>query len=156
MRFEPDRTIPVRIDSGVETGSDVSIHFDPMLAKVIAHAPTREEAALKLAAALQKLRIHGPITNRDFLVNVLAAKYMVTSLGDATVGSSPTPGSFGRAVLVSLLLLAFGFLAGALTGLVIHVTRIADIIVTLAMLFVWAGAALAVLEVPGGGAPVTR
>jgi ribose transport system permease protein len=88
------------------------------------------------------------------LVNVLAAKYMVTSLGDATVGSSPTPGSFGRAVLVSLALIAFGFLAGALTGFLIHVTKIADIIVTLAMLFVWAGAALAVLEVPGGGAPV--
>ncbi len=88
------------------------------------------------------------------LVNVLAAKYMVTSLGDATVGSVPTPGSFGRAVLVSFGLLVFGFLAGALTGLIIHVTRIADIIVTLAMLFVWAGLALAVLEVPGGGTPV--
>ena len=40
-------------------------------------------------------------------------------------------------------------LAGALTGLIIHVTRIADIVVTLAMLFVWAGVALAVLEIPG-------
>jgi ribose transport system permease protein len=88
------------------------------------------------------------------LVNVLAAKYMVTSLGDATVGSTPTPGSFERAILVSLLLLAFGFLAGALTGYVIHVTKIADIIVTLAMLFVWAGLALAVLEVPGGGTAI--
>ena len=88
------------------------------------------------------------------LVNVLAAKYMVTSLGDSTVGSAPTPGSFRRAILVSLLLIAFGFLAGALTGLIIHVTRIADIIVTLAMLFVWAGLALAVLEVPGGGTAI--
>ena len=87
------------------------------------------------------------------LVNVLAAKYMVTSLGDATVGSTPTPGSFERAIGVSLLLIAFGFVAGGLTGLLIHVTKIADIIVTLAMLFVWAGAALAVLEVPGGGVP---
>jgi len=85
------------------------------------------------------------------LVNVLAAKYMVTSLGDATVGSSPTPGSFGRAILVSILLLALGFGIGALTGLIIHVTKVADIIVTLAMLFVLGGAALAVLEVPGGG-----
>jgi ribose transport system permease protein len=88
------------------------------------------------------------------LVNVLAAKYMVTSLGDSTVGSSPTPGSFQRAILVSLALIAFGFLAGALTGLLIHVTRIADIIVTLAMLFVWGGLALAVLEVPGGGTAI--
>src|SRR5262245_47830210 len=45
------------------------------------------------------------------LVNVLAAKYMATSLGDSTVGSSATPGSFRRAVLVSLVLIAFGFLA---------------------------------------------
>ena len=88
------------------------------------------------------------------LVNVLAAKYMVTSLGDATVGSTATPGTFKRAVVVSLLLIAFGFLAGALTGLIIHWSKIADIIVTLAMLFVWAGAALAILEVPGGGAPL--
>jgi len=87
------------------------------------------------------------------LTNVLAAKYMVTSLGDTTTGAPPTPGTFRRAIVVSLLLVAFGFLAGALTGLVIQVTKVADIIVTLAMLFVWAGAALAVLEVPGGGTP---
>ena len=74
------------------------------------------------------------------LVNVLAAKYMVTSLGDATTGAPAAPGTFRRAILVSLLLIVFGFLAGALTGLIIQVTRVADIIVTLAMLFVWAGA----------------
>src|SRR5262249_38437895 len=76
-----------------------------------------------------------------------------TSLGDSTVGSAATPGSFARAILISLLLVAFGFLAGALVGFLIHVTRIADIIVTLAMLFVWAGVALAVLQLPGGGTP---
>jgi|1185.fasta_scaffold20393_2 ribose transport system permease protein len=81
------------------------------------------------------------------LVNVLAAKYMVTDL------TSVTPRSFQHAIVVSILLIAFGFLAGALTGLIIHFTKVADIIVTLAMLFVWAGVALAVLEVPGGGAP---
>src|SRR5262249_54061348 len=81
------------------------------------------------------------------LVNVLAAKYMVTDLTTAT------PRSFQHAIVVSILLIAFGFLAGALTGLIIHLTKVADIIVTLAMLFVWGGAALAVLQVPGGGAP---
>ena len=40
-----------------------------------------------------------------------------------------------------------------LTGTLIVVTRVADIIVTLAMLFVWAGAALAVMTIPGGGIP---
>jgi ribose transport system permease protein len=81
------------------------------------------------------------------LVNVLAAKYMVTDL------TSATPGTFRRAIVISLLLIAFGFCAGALTGLIIQITKVADIIVTLAMLFVWAGIALAVLEVPGGGVP---
>jgi acetyl/propionyl-CoA carboxylase alpha subunit len=61
----------VRIDSGVETGSVVSADFDPMLAKVIAHAPTRAQAVAKLSAALARARIHGITTNRDYLVGVL-------------------------------------------------------------------------------------
>ena len=86
------------------------------------------------------------------LVNVLSAKFMVSELaGD--VGTTATPVSFERAIVVAFLLVAFAALAGALTGLIITVTRIADIIVTLAMLFVWGGVALIVLETPGGGAP---
>jgi ribose transport system permease protein len=88
------------------------------------------------------------------LVNVLAAKYMVTSLGDLTVGSTAKPGTFRRAIIVALILIAFGALAGAVTGFIITVTRIADIIVTLAMLFVWDGVALAVLGTQAGGAPL--
>jgi ribose transport system permease protein len=61
--------------------------------------------------------------------------------------------SFRDALLVSVLIVLGAAAVGALTGLTIVVTRVADIIVTLAMLFVLAGAALAVLEVPGGGAP---
>jgi ribose transport system permease protein len=74
------------------------------------------------------------------LMNVLSAKYMV---------DMSTREAFAFAVLLILV----AALAGALTGAIITVTRIADIIVTLAMLFVWAGLALVVLEVPGGGAP---
>src|SRR4051794_15149887 len=48
----------VRVDTGVETGSVVSPYYDPMLAKVIAHAPTRDEAAGRLAGALRRARIH--------------------------------------------------------------------------------------------------
>ena len=61
----------VRIDTGFATGDTVSIHYDPMLAKLIAHAPTRNEAALALARALQGSRIHGVGTNRDILVGIL-------------------------------------------------------------------------------------
>jgi propionyl-CoA carboxylase alpha chain len=61
----------VRVDSGVEDGSVVSTHYDPMLAKVIAHAPTRVQAARLLAASLAAARIHGVTTNRDLLVRIL-------------------------------------------------------------------------------------
>ena len=53
------------------TGGVVSPHYDPMLAKVIAHAPTRTEAVAALAATLAGSRIHGVTTNRDLLVRTL-------------------------------------------------------------------------------------
>jgi len=61
----------LRVDSGVCDGSVVSVHYDPMLAKVIAYAPTRAEAARALADALAKAHLHGVVTNRDLLVRVL-------------------------------------------------------------------------------------
>jgi propionyl-CoA carboxylase alpha chain len=61
----------VRVDAGVADGSVVGVHYDPLLAKVIAHAPTRAEAAGLLAAALDGARVHGVTTNRDLLVGVL-------------------------------------------------------------------------------------
>ncbi|BBZ30199.1 acetyl/propionyl-CoA carboxylase subuit alpha [Mycolicibacterium madagascariense] len=61
----------VRLDSGVVDGSVVSVFYDPMLAKVISFAPTRERAAAILADALARTRLHGIRTNRDLLVNVL-------------------------------------------------------------------------------------
>ena len=81
------------------------------------------------------------------LVNVLSAKYMF----DATTGQ---PVSFREAIGLAIVLIIGAALAGALTGLIITVTKVADIIVTLAMLFVWGGAALAVMQIPGGGAPL--
>ena len=61
----------VRVDAGVADGSVVGVHYDPLLAKVIAHAPTREEATRLLVAALDRARLHGVVTNRDLLVGVL-------------------------------------------------------------------------------------
>jgi acyl-CoA carboxylase subunit alpha len=61
----------VRIDTGVQTGGQVSVHYDPMLAKVIAHAPTREQAARLLARTLAETRVLGVVTNRDLLVGIL-------------------------------------------------------------------------------------
>ena len=61
----------IRLDSGIVDGSVVSINYDPMLAKVISYAPTRQQAALVLADALARAQLHGLRTNRDLLVNVL-------------------------------------------------------------------------------------
>ncbi len=61
----------VRVDSGVVDGTAVSVFYDPMLAKVIAYAPSRSAAAAILADALARTRLHGIVTNRDLLVNVL-------------------------------------------------------------------------------------
>ncbi len=69
--FEIPVEVGIRVDAGFETGSEVSTHYDAMLAKVIAHAPTREAAARKLAGVLSRARIHGPVTNRDLLVSIL-------------------------------------------------------------------------------------
>jgi propionyl-CoA carboxylase alpha chain len=69
--FGPLTTTGIRLDSGIADGSVVSIYYDPMLAKVIALAPTRVRAAHVLADALSRTRLHGLRTNRDLLVNVL-------------------------------------------------------------------------------------
>jgi propionyl-CoA carboxylase alpha chain len=69
--FAPAPEPEVRWDSGVEAGSVVGLDFDPMLAKVVAHAPTRPEAAGRLARALERLHVGGVTTNREFLVAVL-------------------------------------------------------------------------------------
>jgi propionyl-CoA carboxylase alpha chain len=61
----------LRVDAGVEDGSEISVYYDPMLAKVIAWAETRAEAAGALAAALARAHLHGPHTNRDLLVRIL-------------------------------------------------------------------------------------
>ncbi|SDG26103.1 acetyl/propionyl/methylcrotonyl-CoA carboxylase subunit alpha [Thalassobaculum litoreum] len=57
----------VRVDSGVEQGGVVSVHYDPMIAKVIAHGADRRQALARLAAALGRTEVVGVTTNRDFL-----------------------------------------------------------------------------------------
>jgi propionyl-CoA carboxylase alpha chain len=61
----------IRYDTAVETGSYVGSDYDGLLAKAIAHAPTRDEAVARLALALRGLHVHGVRTNRDMLVATL-------------------------------------------------------------------------------------
>ena len=71
VEFRNPATYGIRLDSGFVGGTEVGTHYDAMLAKVMAWAPTRDEACRRLAATLRRARIHGVRTNRDLLVEVL-------------------------------------------------------------------------------------
>jgi acetyl/propionyl-CoA carboxylase alpha subunit len=66
----------VRVDAGVESGDAVSVHYDPMLAKIIAHGPTRDAALQRLLGALDDTRVHGVVTNLPFLRALLRSPEM--------------------------------------------------------------------------------
>jgi propionyl-CoA carboxylase alpha chain len=101
----PAEAPPCRWDAGVAAGSVVGVEFDPMLAKVIAHAPVRAEAALALALALRRSRIRGVTTNRDFLVaalrhpDFLAGRITTSFIEDTRVALArqPSPGELRAA-----------------------------------------------------------
>ena len=69
----PDR-VGVRIDTGVEAGDRVSVHYDPMIAKVIVHGPDRQQALASLRHALADTRVVGLPTNLDFLIGICDSK----------------------------------------------------------------------------------
>jgi len=61
----------VRVDAGVDSGTEITSHYDPLLAKIIAHGKTREEARQKLIAALRDTTALGLVTNKAFLAGCL-------------------------------------------------------------------------------------
>ncbi|MFJ2010047.1 biotin carboxylase N-terminal domain-containing protein [Streptomyces globisporus] len=88
----------LRLDTGYTGGDTIGVHYDPMIAKVIAHAPTRTEAVRLLARALERARIHGPVTNRDLLVRSLrhpdfAAARLDTGFYDRHLAELTAPGA---------------------------------------------------------------
>jgi urea carboxylase len=64
----------LRVDAWIETGSEVPPYYDPLLAKLIAHAPTREAAIEQLDAALAATSVYGIETNRDYLRAILGTR----------------------------------------------------------------------------------
>jgi acetyl-CoA carboxylase biotin carboxylase subunit len=64
----------LRYDSGIESGSEISIYYDPMICKVIAHAPDRITAIRRMNYALRNLVCLGTTTNHAFLLDVLARR----------------------------------------------------------------------------------
>ncbi|MEM1415847.1 MAG: biotin carboxylase N-terminal domain-containing protein [Myxococcota bacterium] len=87
----------VRLDTGVEAGSEVSIHYDPMLAKVIARGADREEARRRLVNALRRFSVAGVTTNREFLVRALTHEAFVAGalhthfIDEHLAGPAPAP-----------------------------------------------------------------
>ncbi|WP_106398815.1 acetyl/propionyl/methylcrotonyl-CoA carboxylase subunit alpha [Actinocorallia populi] len=69
--FDNPPAYGLRLDSGVEAGSEIGTFYDAMVAKVVAWAPDREQALRRLAGALERATVHGVHTNRDLLVNLL-------------------------------------------------------------------------------------
>jgi acetyl/propionyl-CoA carboxylase alpha subunit len=61
----------IRVDSGVVAGQSISVHYDPLLAKLITHAPTRDEALASIAVALRSYDILGLHHNVSFLLRLL-------------------------------------------------------------------------------------
>jgi geranyl-CoA carboxylase alpha subunit len=71
LAFEPPVTDGVRVDHGLDAGTAVSPYYDPMIAKLIAHGASREEARRRLISALTDLVVLGVETNRGFLIDCL-------------------------------------------------------------------------------------
>ncbi len=104
----------IRVDSGVVSGSTVTVHYDPMIAKVIAHGSDRGDAARRLARVLDRTVVLGPVTNRDLLRHVL--RHPAFLGGDVTTGflgthvpvaerggARPTPHQQQRAAIAAVL-----------------------------------------------------
>ncbi|HEY8638394.1 MAG TPA: biotin carboxylase N-terminal domain-containing protein [Solirubrobacteraceae bacterium] len=98
-RFVIPTSEGVRVDTGVASGSEISVHYDPMVAKVIAHAPTRRQAAARLACTLRLAELHGLTTNRDFLVRLLEHPEFLAGDTDTHFLERHAPGELGAPLL---------------------------------------------------------
>ncbi|MEU3184515.1 biotin carboxylase N-terminal domain-containing protein [Streptomyces sp. NPDC006923] len=99
----------LRVDTGYTGGDTIGVHYDPMLAKVIAWAPTRAEAVRRLRHALLRARVHGPVTNRELLVRSLAHPDFLSGRADTGfyerhLGAltAPAPGERYAAIAAAL------------------------------------------------------
>ncbi|MCL3817018.1 acetyl/propionyl/methylcrotonyl-CoA carboxylase subunit alpha [Aeromicrobium wangtongii] len=120
--FEVPSGPGLRVDSAVESGSVVGIHYDAMIAKIVAHGGERRAALRRLQGALRRTRIHGVSTNLDFLRSILAdeefaAARVHTALLDQRLEAWTAPslddGMVRRAALAAALAEASAASAGA-------------------------------------------
>ncbi|WP_435641434.1 acetyl-CoA carboxylase biotin carboxylase subunit [Micavibrio aeruginosavorus] len=108
----------VRMDTGVEAGDAVSIHYDPMVSKLIVHGANRTEALQKLSSALAGTVIAGLVTNQEFLGNI--ARHPAFIAGDVDTGfiarfnDDLLPENYGVADLHDLAIASVYILSGAM------------------------------------------
>jgi len=101
----------IRVDAGIETGLEISPHYDAMVAKIIAWGHSREVAHQRLLRALRETALFGVATNRDFLIGVLRQE--AYAAGQATtafitehagkLAERPTVADFQRAAVAAVL-----------------------------------------------------
>ncbi len=101
----------LRVDSGVETGSEVSVHYDPLLAKVITHGASRSEAVQRMLRALERMSVLGVATNIDLLRRLLSHRefqkgrlstdFIQKKFPPRTLASNPGPEVAELAALVA-------------------------------------------------------
>ncbi len=126
VEFAPPTGPGVRLDSGVGNGSVVGVHYDPMLAKVIAWAPERTQACLLLAGALERARLRGLTTNRDLLVGVLRSPAFLAGETDTGFLDRHAVGELAPALEPPALQLLAVAAAAAQAALRRRATRVLD------------------------------
>jgi len=115
----------IRVDTGVAAGDSITVHYDPMIAKIIAWGETRDLAARELTSALAGTAIAGVVTNIDFLADTLrhpaflAAEldtHFIERHGDELLGGAAEPSAEAIAAAIALLLEESAREAELLTG----------------------------------------
>ena len=108
LRFRiPSGDARIRIDTGIREGDEVGIHYDPMIAKIIAYGDDRQDAVRRLRRALGECRIAGLPTNLALLKRVAASKAFAAAKIDtgfvATLGNQ-SPGVEDEPVIAAACL----------------------------------------------------
>ncbi|BBK30244.1 biotin carboxyl carrier protein /biotin carboxylase [Stella humosa] len=98
-RYRPPSGEGIRVDTGIYEGAEISMHYDPMIAKLVAFGPDRETARLRLAAALDAYEIGGVTHNVGFLSAVLARPRFATGRLTTNYIAEEFPGGFHGADL---------------------------------------------------------
>jgi 3-methylcrotonyl-CoA carboxylase alpha subunit len=110
--FLPPQGDGVRVDSGIESGSVVPAEYDPLLAKLIVHAPTRAGAVERCARALEACAVEGVKTNLGLLQAVVAHEAFAAGAFELGLLESMPPGAFAARLPRDVLLAAAAFDVG--------------------------------------------